>query len=380
MRALWVEARSAISRLADLTPTISSSELLVPKNWDEFEDICADLFGQIWKDPNIVRYGRSGQRQSGVDIRGCLPDGRIVGVQCKRKRNWPVVELTTAEIDDEVAEALKFEPPLSEFTIATTALNAAKLQAHVDATSGRHRAQGLFSVHLLGWNELCRRITNHAQLLEKHYGFVELSSVRARIGEIPNETARLVVDRLRQCGLPAASQIAGIQPPHAHTLRSELSEALERDFQRRYSQAMQRSMFPELLKTDLLRNLAMEVREGATAALSADLRRTIFLRAARSRALRNDATEAEDYLAARLSLPGSEGELAARARVRDARGDSEGAIRALRDQKDADSRSVLLSIIGKHKGDAAALDWFRDQSLFPTDLTPNGVMALCQIY
>ena len=139
-------------------------------------------------------------------------------------------------------------------------------------------------------------------------------------------------------------------------------------------------MFPELLKTDLLRNLANEVREGATAALSAGLRRTIFLRAARSRALRNDVAEAEDYLAAGLALPGSEGELAARARITEARGDSEGAIRVLRDQKDADCRSVLLSIIAKHKGDAAALDWFRDQSLSPATLTPNGVMALCQIY
>src|SRR5208337_3461012 len=127
-------------------------------------------------------------------------------------------------------------------------------------------------------------------------------------------------------------------------------------------------------------NLAMEVREGATAALSADLRRTIFLRAARSRALRNDVAEAEEYLAAGLALPGSEGELAARARITEARGDTESAIRALRDEIDADSRSVLLSIIANHKGDAAALDWFRDQSLSPTDLTPNGVMALCHIY
>jgi len=361
-------------------PTIASSELLVPKSWDESEDICADLFGQIWNDPNVVRYGRSGQRQDGVDIRGCLPDGRIAGVQCKRRRQWPVVELTTKEIDDEVAEALKFEPPLSEFTIATTALNAAKSQAHVDATTERHRAQGLFSVHLLGWNELSRRIANHARLVEKHYGFVALSSVRTTIGEIPIETARLVVDSLRQLDLPVASHTAGVKPPSADTLRPELGEALERDFQRRHSQATQRSMFPELLKTDLLRNLAIEAREGAAAVLSASLRRTIFLRAARSRAPRNDVAEAEDFLAAGLALPGSEVELAARARVREARGDSEGAIRALRDQKDVDSLSVLLSIIARHKGDAAALDWFRDQSLPPTDLTPNGVMALCQIY
>ena len=368
------------AQIADLMPTIASSELPVPKNWDEFEEICADLFGRIWNDPNIVRYGRLGQRQNGVDIRGHLPDGRIVGVQCKRKRQWPVAKLTTKEIDDEVAEALKFKPPLSEFTIATTALNDAKLQAHVDAITERHTAQGLFSIHLFGWNELRRRITDHPQLVEKHYGFVALSSVRARIDQIPSETARLVADNLRQWSLPVGSPTAGTQPPSADTLRPGLAEALERDFQRRYAQAMQRSMFPELLKTDLFQNLANELREGAATALSAGLRRTIFLRAARSRALRNDVVEAEEYLAAGLALPGTEGELAARARIKEARGDSESAIRALRDEKDADCRSVLLGIIAKHKGDAAALDWFRDQSLSSVDLTPDGVMALCQIY
>jgi hypothetical protein len=170
---------------------------------------------------------------------------------------------------------------------------------------------------------------------------------------------------------------ASAQPP---SVDAWLADALERDFQRRYSHAVQRSIFPELLKTDLLRNLANEVRVGTATALSARLRRTIFLRAARSRALRGDIAEAEEYLAAGLALPGSEGSLAAHARIMEARGDSEGAIRALRDEKDADCRSVLLDIIAKHKGDAAALDWFREQSLSPTDLTPNGITALCQIY
>jgi hypothetical protein len=362
-------------------PTIASSELSVPKSWDEFEDICADLFSRIWNDHNTVRYALLGERQNGVDIRGRLPEGAIVAVQCKRKRQWPVAKLTTKDIDDEVAEALKFTPSLSEFTIATTALNAANLQAHVDAITERHKAQGLFSVHLLGWNELSRRITDHPQLVEKHYGFVAPSSVRARIDEIPKETARLVTDNLRQWGLPAGAPTAGAPPPDASdTLRPGLAEALERDFQRRYAQAMQRSMFPELLKTDLLRNLANEVREGAATALSAGLRRTIFLRAARSRALRNDAGEAEEFLAAGVALPGSKGELAARARIMEARGDGEGAIRALRDEKDADCRSILLDIIAKNKGDAAALDWFRDQPFSPADLTPNGVMALCHIH
>jgi hypothetical protein len=362
-------------------PTIASSELSIPKSWDEFEDICADLFGRIWNDDKIVRYGRTGQRQHGVDIRGQLPSGGIGGLQCKKKRRWPVAKLTTKDIDEEVAEALKFAPPLSEFTIATTAPNDAKLQAHVDAITERHKAQGLFSVHLLGWNELNRRITDYPELVDKHYGFVGLSSVRARIDEVPSETARLVADNLRQWGLPAGSLTSGTPPSGAEALRPGLAEALERDFQRRYAQAMRRSMFPELLKNDLLLNLANEVREAVATAPSAGLRRTIFLRAARSRALRNAVAEAEEFLAAGAALSGSEEEvLAARARVMETRGDIEEAIRALRDQQSADSRSVLLSIIAKHKGDDSALDWYRDRSLGPDDLTPHGVMALCQIH
>ncbi len=372
-------SRSA-PQVAAVMPTIASSELPVPKSWDEFEDICPDLFSQIWNDPNIVRYGRLGQRQNGVDIRGRSQDGRIAGVQCKRKRQWPVVELTTVEIDAEVAEALKFTPPLSELTMATTAPNDAKLQAHVDAITERHRTQGLFSVHLLCWNELSRRIATHSQLVEKHYGFVALSTVRDRIGEIPTETARLVTDNLRQLGLPVGIPTVDAQPPSVDILRPGLADALERDFQRRYAQAMRRSIFPELLKNDLFRNLANEVREENALTLSAGLRRAIFLRTARGRALRNDVAQAEEYFAAALALPGSEGELAARARITEARGDSEGAIRVLRDEKDADCRSVLLDIIAKHKGDAGALDWLRDQSLSPVDLAPHGVMALYQIY
>jgi hypothetical protein len=35
-------------------------------------------------------------------------------VQCKQKRQWPVVKLTTKDIDVEFAEALKFTPSLSD--------------------------------------------------------------------------------------------------------------------------------------------------------------------------------------------------------------------------------------------------------------------------
>ena len=363
-------------------PTVATSELPIPKSWDEFEDICADLFSLIWNDHNTVRYGRMGQRQNGVDIRGRLPAGGIAGVQCKRKRQWPVAKLTTADIDVEVAEALKFTPPLSEFTIATTGPNDAPLQEHVDAISERHRAHGLFSVHLLGWSELTRKITNYNQLVEKHFSFITLSSVRDAVEEIPQQTARLLADSLSELGLTATASPPAIAVSlrNFDTLWSGFAEAIEREFQRRYTQAMQRSMFPEFLKIDLFRNLATEIRDGGATALSTGLRRTIFLRAARSTALRNAVQDSEGFLAAGLALPGSESELPARARIAEARGQIDDAIRMLRDEKDADARSVLLSIIARHRSDATALTWFNEQGASIKDLAPNGVLALCQIY
>ena len=201
-------------------------------------------------------------------------------------------------------------------------------------------------------------------LLDKHYGFVaptspsdasraaqaqHLDRLRAidRYPGPPFTSADNLVAQIFSSAVIDALVKAGAQPLTIDIQQPGRAEALERDFQRRYAQATQRSMFPELLKTDLIRNLANELREGNAAALPAGLRRTIFLRAARSRALRNDVAEAGEFFSAGLALPGSEGELAARARIAEARGDCEGAIRLLRDEKEADCRSILLDIIAK---------------------------------
>lgn len=42
------------------------SELPPPKTWEDFEELCADLFAAEWNDPHLVRHGRAGQEQSGV--------------------------------------------------------------------------------------------------------------------------------------------------------------------------------------------------------------------------------------------------------------------------------------------------------------------------
>jgi hypothetical protein len=48
-------------------PTLPGAELSKPKAWDEFEEICWDIFLRKWHDPEAKRYGRTGQPQQGGD-------------------------------------------------------------------------------------------------------------------------------------------------------------------------------------------------------------------------------------------------------------------------------------------------------------------------
>ncbi len=162
--------------------------------------------------------------------------------------------------------------------------------------------------------------------------------------------------------------------------RPDIADALERDLTLRYQRALQRSLFPEVGKTDELYLLAQELVEGSYAVVSPALRRRIFLRAARSSAVRAEVASAECMLSAALALQGPESELPAKARVLAAGGDTDGAIRLLRDRDDADSRSTLLGILVQNKDVDAALAWLGSNKLTAIDLTPHGVFTLCQIY
>lgn len=141
-----------------------------PRSWEQFEELCADIFQSAWRDPSLVRHGRAGQRQNGVDI--VARNGALypVGLQCKRRKRWPVNKLTTAEIDAEVTEALTFAPALRAFYILTTASEDVALQAHVRSINNKHEKKQLFEVVLLGWDEILRRATLDPQVANKHFG------------------------------------------------------------------------------------------------------------------------------------------------------------------------------------------------------------------
>ena len=169
----------------------NNEQLLPPPSWDKFEEICADLFSRIWNDTQLVRYGRGGQRQNGVDIYG-KENGADSGVQCKGKRNWPPTKLTIAEIDAEIEEAKKFNPLLKTYIIATTADNDVHVTDHVNAISTKHAEQGLFRVTVFGWRELVRRFYDHPELLQKHFGIYTLRQLQRTMPTSGDVAARVV--------------------------------------------------------------------------------------------------------------------------------------------------------------------------------------------
>jgi hypothetical protein len=139
-----------------------------PRNWQDFEDLCCDLWRRLWNDPETQKHGRSGQAQAGVDIFG-RPNGGVewAGVQCKHKEEHRA--LSRAEIEREVELARGFKPPLAKLLIATTAFSDRNAQQIAHEITERHREQGAFPVTIISWDDIRLHLAGFPDLIAKHY-------------------------------------------------------------------------------------------------------------------------------------------------------------------------------------------------------------------
>lgn len=137
----------------------------IPKNWQDFEDLCKEIWQEEWKCREIQAHGRSGQKQYGVDIFG-IPNGETnyYGIQCKHRSIGE--QLTETEIDQEIENAKGFPVPLKMLYITTTADNDAKLQKHIMEIDIDNRKKGIFGVAIFSWQEICDRLRKHKNVLD----------------------------------------------------------------------------------------------------------------------------------------------------------------------------------------------------------------------
>jgi hypothetical protein len=131
-------------------------QLRKPENWQDFEELCRMLWGEIWNCPETKKNGRNGQDQYGVDVSG-TPSWEVAeyyGIQCKGKDDYTHAQLTEKEINREIEKAKNFKPKLKKLYFATTANKDATIEEYVRLKDVECRRAGLFEVHLFSWEEI----------------------------------------------------------------------------------------------------------------------------------------------------------------------------------------------------------------------------------
>jgi len=133
----------------------AKQQLRKPKYWQDFENLCKKLWGEIWKCPEIKKNGRQGQVQHGVDVYG-IPFGEseFYGIQCKGKDDYTHAQLTEKEVLDEIKKAKLFEPKLKKLYFATTANKDSSIESFIRKKNVEHLKKGLFEVHLFSWEDI----------------------------------------------------------------------------------------------------------------------------------------------------------------------------------------------------------------------------------
>lgn len=146
--------------------SLTAFDLPPPRTWQAFEALCHDIFSKEWGVADANRVGRNGQKQHGVDIIAKLASG-WTGVQCK----WVArtAEITPADLRKIAEEALEFRPPLSRLVVATTSPNDAPLQLEARRICEDHARDGLFSISLFGWDDLCAKFDSYPDVVAHHY-------------------------------------------------------------------------------------------------------------------------------------------------------------------------------------------------------------------
>lgn len=148
-----------------------AKQIAPPKEWGTFEDMCHALFKRVWQDSLAQKNGRRGQAQHGVDVFGS-PNGdrqSYWGVQCKGKDSNYGSKAEWSEVLAEIAKAEKFSPKLDEWIFATTAPADATLQKAARELSVERRAKGLFSVVVLGWEEILALMSDVPEVIAEFY-------------------------------------------------------------------------------------------------------------------------------------------------------------------------------------------------------------------
>lgn len=158
-------------------PNMNRHQWPAPSNWEEFEDLCLDLWKRIWQDPYAEKNGRKGQAQNGVDVFGRPNrESDYEGVQCKGKDNYVHAMVTEEELDVEIKKAEGFKPKIKHFILATTAPQDAGIQEYARKLSEKRQKKNKFTVTVVSWEWIKANLGDHPDIASKHGYNIPLDS------------------------------------------------------------------------------------------------------------------------------------------------------------------------------------------------------------
>ncbi len=162
----------------------------IPKTWELFEELIADWAASALADTSAARYGRSGQRQHGIDVLArnrridAGGDAEVWGIQARRYES----KAPTASEANIALQAAAAHFRLDVFIFATTSPVDTSLQDWaVDAESSLRAAGQPIRVEVWFWAALAERLFPYPWFLEKYVRplFPELERGRDRAVRIP---------------------------------------------------------------------------------------------------------------------------------------------------------------------------------------------------
>ncbi len=165
-------------------PSPVTAQFPKPQDDVEFQEMIRDIFSTHWRDDGAIVYGRSGQKQFGVDVFGNPNKSKLnYGIQCKVRKGE---KLTKKEIENEINEAKKFKPQLDTYIIITTSDRDSKLQSIVKKLNDGQK-KDFFEVQIMFWEDVSLLLAEHPHLIRKYYsGFLDaIESAMVSIAQKP---------------------------------------------------------------------------------------------------------------------------------------------------------------------------------------------------
>lgn len=148
-------------------------QVLKPSTEQNFETLCAHIYGEVFNCKTPTIYGRRGQKQYGLDILvykdNLNKSSNLVGVQCKHVTKLPFDGPDSVTIVKEIAKADSGQQQISQLLIATSLPSDRKLTDAVNALSEKRVSEGKFPVEVQFWNDIENHIFNSSNLSERYH-------------------------------------------------------------------------------------------------------------------------------------------------------------------------------------------------------------------